>query len=250
MLRGLYTAATGMATQRSKMDVVSNNIVNAQTAGFKKDNVISSSFESVMLEELVDSNVIGTASEVGPYSFGTHVDSVYTDFTQGSLESTERQSDLAIYGEGFFTVETPEGERYTRSGNFDVDSDGYLVTSDGCYVLGENGRIQVNPDDFSVTAEGIVISEGVPTDTLRIAGFLNSDSLRKQGDNLYYTGETPVPASNYSIVQGALEGSNVDIADEIVDMMTVYRTYEASQKILTMTDETLGLAVNSLGNLR
>lgn len=252
MLRGLYTAATGMATQRSRMDVVTNNIVNAQTTGFKKDDVMSSSFEKVMLDETGDPSVLSTANEVGPYSFGTYVNQAYTDFSDGSPEQTDRNCDLAISGDGFFAVQTPQGERYTRAGNFEVDSQGYLVTSDGYSVLGGNGPIKVGSEDFSVDSEGNVTAGGSRAGTLRIVSFADTGALRKQGDNLYYAngGGTPAAAKGYRILQGYQESSNVDIADEMVDMMTIYRAYEANQKVLSMTDETLGLAVNNLGSLR
>lgn len=252
MLRGLYTAATGMATQRSRMDVVTNNIVNAQTTGFKKDDVMSASFKKVMLNELEDPDVLRTVNEVGPYSFGTHVDKVYTNFSDGSPEQTDRSCDLAISGNGLFAVQTPQGERYTRSGNFEVDTDGYLTTPDGNYVLGNKGRIKVGSENFSVDSQGNVSVGGSQTDTLRVVGFADTNSLRKQGDNLYYAygGAAPAAATGYKVLQGYKESSNVDIADEMVNMMTVYRAYEANQKVLSMTDETLGLAANNLGRLR
>lgn len=252
MLRGLYTAATGMAVQRAKMDVLTNNIVNISTAGYKKDALLSSSFEEVLLERINDPYVMNTSREVGPYSFGTHVDEIYTDFTVGSIESTGAQTDLTISGEGFFVIGTPDGERYTRAGDFSVNAQGDIVTTGGFYVLGESGRINVGAGTFKVDSEGNVIVNEEIRDKLRIVMFEDTAGLRKQGDNLYYAinGEIPRDTVNFTVMQGYLEGSNVDIATEMVDMITVYRTYEANQKILTMTDETLGLAVNKIGSLR
>lgn len=252
MLRGLYTAATGMTVQRAKMDVLTNNIVNASTTGFKKDALLSSTFSEVLIERINDPYVVNTSEEVGPYSFGTHIDEVYTDFMQGSIESTDAQTDLAISGDGFFVVDTPGGVRYTRAGNFSVSQQGYLVTNDGYNVLGENGRINVGSGDFSVDSEGNVAVDGEVRDALSIVQFDEVAGLRKQGGSLYYAfnGEVPTAAENSTVMQRYLESSNVDIATEMIDMITVYRTYEASQKILTMTDETLGLAVNDLGSLR
>ncbi len=252
MLRGLYTAATGMTVQRNKMDVLTNNIVNASTTGYKKDTLISSSFAEVLIERINDPYVISTSEEVGPYSFGTHIDEIYTDYSPGNIESTGTQTDLAISGDGFFTVETPDGERYTRSGNFTVNQQGYLVTCGGYYVLGENGPISVGSGAFAVDGEGNITIDGEARGALRIVQFEETANLRKQGENLYYTlnGETPTDAVSCQVMQGQLESSNVDIADEMTDMIMVYRTYEANQKILTMTDETLGLAVNDLGSLR
>lgn len=252
MLRGLYTAATGMTVQRLKMDVLTNNIVNADTTGFKRDALVSSSFETVLLERLNDPGTVNSSREVGPYSFGTHIDQVVTDLSQGSMESTGLSTDLAVSGDGFFAVETSAGERYTRCGSFHVNAEGYLTTADGYYVLGSRGRVRVGSAEFNVDTQGNVTTSGAVLDTLRVVSFQRPGDLRKQGDSLYYstTGEIPSGAENCAVLQGYLESSNVDIASAIVDMMSVYRAYEASAKILTMTDETLGLAVNNLGRLR
>ncbi len=252
MLRGLYSAATGMTVQRGKMDVLTNNVVNATTTGYKKDGLVSSSFEEVLIDRINDPYVINQGTGVGPYSFGTHIDEIHTDFTQGDLEFVVTQTSFALSGDGFFAVETPDDERYTRAGNFTVNAEGYLVTGEGHYVLGENGRIRVGAGDFAVDLKGNITANGWAIDSMRLVRFENTNDLRKQGDSLYYSfsGEAPLAAENCTVRQGFLESSNVDVATEMVNMITVYRTYEASQKILTMTDETLGLAVNKIGSLR
>jgi flagellar basal-body rod protein FlgF len=247
MIRGLYTAATGMTVQRNKMDVLTNNIVNAETTGYKKDTLINSSFDQVMLQRINDPNVsIYGPSDVGSYDYGTHVDELFTNYSQGTLEQTGKSTDLSIEGEGFFVVETSAGERYTRSGNFSVSADGYLVTESGEYVLGENGRIQVGGKDFTVAADGTVTNATGNVGKLRLVTFTDLSALRKQGSNLYYTygGAGSINAENAAIKQGCQESSNVDVTDSMVDMLTVYRNYEASQKIVGMTDDSLGLAVN------
>lgn len=251
MVRGLYTAATGMTVQRDKMDVLTNNLVNAETTGYKKDTLLTSTFVNVMLERINDPSVsILGGNDVGAYSFGTHVDELVTDFTQGSLEQTDRATDLAIVGEGFFVIETESGERYTRSGNFTVDSEGYLVTTDGNYVLGKKGRVHVGLSDFAVGADGTVSGESVALNKLRLVTIDDQTALRKEGNNLYsiYGDAEAIPTMEATVVQGAQESSNVDITDEMVDMLTVYRKYEANQKVVSMTNESLGLAVN-LGKL-
>jgi len=251
MIRGLYTAATGMMVQRSKMDVLTNNMVNAETAGYKNDTLVSSAFDSVMLQRIDDPNISVVGTDAGKYSFGTHVDELVTDFSQGPIEDTGRSTDLALAGDGFFAVETPDGERYTRAGNFTVNAQGYLVTEDGNFVLGKNGRIYVGSSDFSVSSDGTVTGSKAVTDQLRLVSFTDNGNLRKQGDNLYYAygGEQPAETDGCQVRQGAQESSNVEAADSMVDMLTIYRKYEACQKAVTMNDETLGLAVNKLGRL-
>jgi flagellar basal-body rod protein FlgF len=251
MVRGLYTAATGMMVQRNKMDVLTNNIVNAETTGFKEDTLVSSAFGTQMLELLNDPNASLVGGTVGGYNFGTHIQELYTDFTSGSFEQTDVNTDLAINGDGFFAVETPDGERLTRAGNFNVDSNGDLVTSDGNYVLGQNGHIHVGSDNFSVSEDGAVSVNGSTVDNLRLETVSDTSALRKQGDNLYYIygNSQPVAATGAKVLQGYQESSNVNVTDEMVDMTTLYRKYEANQKIVSMTDETIGLAVNKLGSL-
>jgi flagellar basal-body rod protein FlgF len=251
MVRGLYTAATGMAVQRNKMDVLTNNITNAETTGFKEDTLVSSAFSTKMLELLHDPNVTLVGSQVGGYNFGSHIQQLYTDFSNGSYEQTGTSTDLAIQGNGFFTVETSAGERLTQAGNFTVDSNGDLVTSDGNYVLGQNGHIHVGSSDFTVASDGTITQGGTTVDKLRLETVADTTTLRKQGDNLYYIygGGTAQTATGAKVLQGYKEGSNVNVADEMVDMLTLYRKYEANQKMVSMTDETVGLAVNKLGSV-
>ena len=251
MVRGLYTAATGMMVQRHNMDVLTNNLVNAETTGYKKDTLVTSAFTEVMLERINDPgiSILGT-TDVGTYNYGTRVDELFTDFTEGGYEETGESTDLAIVGNGFFVVNTEDGERYTRAGNFAVDEEGYLVTADGNYVLGEKGRIYVGTTDFSVSEDGTVAVGGVAADRLRLETFDDLTVLRKQGDNLYYAygGAAPVDAVNASVKQGVQESSNVNVSDEMVDMLTVYRKYEANQKVVSMTEDSMELAAN-LGKL-
>ncbi|MBE6913475.1 MAG: flagellar hook-basal body complex protein [Ruminococcaceae bacterium] len=251
MIRGLYTAATGMAVQREKMDIVTNNIVNAETTGYKADTMFTQNFNAVMLERINDPNVNIIGTDVGRYSFGSHITEKLTNFSQGSLEETNRPTDIAIDGEGFFVIETLDGERYTKAGNFTVNREGYLITQDGDYVLGDNGRIMVGAGDFRIDFNGNVTGDGVPVNSIRIVRAEDPTALRKQGDSLYYLyGGAAMVDDNASVVrQGFQENSNVNIADELVEMITLYREYEASQRAVIMNDETLGMAVNKLGRL-
>ena len=248
MVRGLYTAATGMNVQRNKMDVLTNNIVNAETTGYKTDGLITSTFDEVMLNRINDPSIsILGSNAVGGYTFGTHVDELITDFATGPLEQTDKNTDLALVGDGFFTIEMTGGQiRYTKSGNFSVNSEGFLVTQDGGYVLGQNGRVYAGSPEFSVSAAGEVTGNMAVPDILDIAAFEDAGVLRKEGNNLYsiYGDAAPGQPLDTTVRQGMLEGSNVSISDEMVDMISVYRKYEASQRIVNMTDKTLEKAVN------
>ncbi len=249
MLRSLYIAATGLMTQRSKMDVITNNITNADTTGYKTDRMISRSFEDMLLERMNDPAIINSRPDVGPLNTGTHIDEITIDFSSGSLEETGETTDLAIQGDGFFCVQASQGVRYTRSGNFYVNADGNLVTQEGYYVLGQDGgQIHVGTSDFTVNEDGSVWTDEGQVGSLRIVQFQDTAGLRKTGDNLYvsYNNEQPTLVEAPVVKQGYLESSNVDIATEMVEMLTTSRAYESNQKIITMVDDTLDQAVNEL----
>ena len=259
MVRGTYIAGTGMMLQRRQMEIITNNIANADTAGFKKEYLVSHSFDEVLVRRINDDrdqNILGMrfferAPGVGPLNLGTQVDQLYINFSDGSLDGTERSTDLALVGDAFFVMQTPEGERYTRSGAFYIDQLGYLVDGEGSLLLGENGPIYVGGIDFSVDQRGGVRVDDQLIAQIRVVSFEDNATLRKQGSNLYFSLAEPQAAANpYAIAQGFLENSNVEIGREMVDMLTVFRTYETNQRMLSMIDETVGKAVNEIGRLR
>ncbi len=249
MNRGLYTATTAMMSQRKRMDVVTNNLANAATAGFKEDTLLTRSFKDVLIERLNDPAIVGCPSEVGLYNAGTHIDMISTSFASGVLEETGRNADLALEGNGFFAVETPEGERYTRSGQFQVSAAGELVTQGGNRVLGANGPIRVDSTAFTIASDGTVQS-AAGADRIRLVSFADPGVLRKQGGGLYsaYGGE-PAPDTATKVRQGYLEGSNVDLAGQMVDMIEITRSHELNQRIVRMMDEKLGKSANDIGRL-
>lgn len=250
MLRSLYTAGTSMLVQRLKMDVISNNIANAETAGYKQDRLISRSFSDMLISRINDPNILYTRKEVGPHNTGIHVDEVFTDFDQGNMEPTRRLTDIALVGPGFYVVETPQGERYTRDGGFNIDGNGFLTTMDGHYVLGEGGRINVGQGVFSVDESGNVAVDDVIVNRIRVVDFANYETLRKEGSNLYTSTAGPQAAGGeVKLMQGFLEGSNVDIARTMTDMMEVNRAYETNQRMVKMIDESLSKTVNEVGRV-
>jgi flagellar basal-body rod protein FlgG len=244
-------AATGMLVQRKKMDVITNNITNVDTTGYKKDQLLSRSFKDMLISKIDDPAVVNYSTAIGSQNTGVHIDEVVTDFSSGSLEETGEMTDLAIQGDGFFTVSTKNGERYTRDGSFSVNSEGYLVTADGNYVLGTSGKIRVGTGKFTVSEQGVVSVNGTPAGKLKIVNFADTAGLRKEGSNLYANYSTSIVSSTgeTAVKQGCLEGSNVDIASEMVDMLSVSRMYETNQRMVKMLDESLDKAVNEVGRV-
>ncbi len=251
MIRSFYIAGTGMLTQRAKMDVVINNITNGDTIGYKGDKVLTRSFGDMMLDRLHDPD-FASRQYVGPQNTGLYVDELITDFEQGPIQTTNQATDMMIQGNGFFTVQTPQGIAYTRAGNFSTNAAGDLLTQEGYYVLGQGGgRINLGPggpDRMQVTADGTIYVDGQQRARLQVVDFQDRGVLRKQGNNLFAPlgNQAPQQAQNYNILQNAVEGSNVEMAAAVSDMLMTNRVYESSQRILRMTDESLSRTVNDI----
>lgn len=251
MVRGLYIAGTGMLVQRQRMNTISNNIANVETTGFKKDMLVSRSFKDMMIERINDPAVVNRTPLVGPLNTGVHIDENVTAFSASGMEETERYTDFALAGDAFFCVQTPDGERYTRAGDFVVTKDGYLVTNDGYYVMGMDDKpLQVGFNEFASDELGNLYVDGESAGRMKLVQFEDKLTLRKQGDNLYYTTtEQPTGATSPTLRQGFLENSNVDISREMVDMIEVYRTYEINQRVIKTIDESLQKTCNELGRV-
>ncbi|MFF2589996.1 flagellar hook-basal body protein [Peribacillus butanolivorans] len=279
MLRGFYTAASGMLTQQRRTEMLTNNMSNANTTGFKADQTSIRSFPEMLLSN-IDSKTIPTEnklsmskfSQVGSLSTGVYVQETNPLFTQGTLEETQLNTDLALADENLpinegtgrqgavlFTVQDGDGGlRYTRNGSFTLDGQGYLTTPNGYYVLDENNeRIHLDSDQFTVTENGVILEGNVQKARLGI-GFSDNPSaqLMKDGEGLYkVVNDDELPSAyagaevSFSTKQGFLEGSNVDQSRTMTEMMSSYRSFEASQKVLQAYDKSLDKAVNEVGKL-
>ena len=257
MVRGLYTAWTGMATEQKRLDVISNNLANSATVGYKKEGVTSQSFDEQLSIKIKDRSEPYTERKIGNMSLGVKIGEVYTDFNGGSLRETENTFDLAIDGEGFFKVAVTdkEGEthlRYTRAGSFHMTNDGYVVDSDGNHLQSEAGDVQVPVEagEILVDIDGRIYADGEPVDQIKLYDFEDKAYLKKYGEVMYepVEGATEMDAAGL-IRQGYTEQSNVNVVSEMVNMIAITRAYEANQKVIQSVDQTLDNAVNSVGRV-
>jgi flagellar basal-body rod protein FlgF len=259
MIRGLYGCGWSMLANSKKMDVISNNLANVNTNGFKKDLAVLKSFPE-LLTKCIKNNTEnkGSSNIVGTMSISSDIDEVFTYYNQGQLNNTENKLDFAIddTGDSFFTVliENPDGTRrirYTRDGAFNINQQNILVTKEGYPVLGEQGIITIQDKDFIVDEKGMIIQDSVITDRFSISSFTDTKTLLKVGSNMVeVSGDTEVKPFDGSVFQGCLELSNVNIIKEMVDMITVLRAYESNQKMIQIQDATLEKAVNEVGIVR
>ncbi len=277
MFRGLYTGASGMVAQMHRMDVLSNNLANVDLNGYKRDTSVHKAFPELLVRRMNDDGVykfpFGSADMapvVGKIGTGVEMNEAYTVFTQGALKETENSFDLALEGEGFFTVLTPEGERYTRNGSFTLGKEGLLVTKEGYPVLGSEGPIQIKENNFVVDEKGKVYVNSTfaddpqrlvaleenewenieLVDSLKIVDFDRSRFIKKQGGSLWRETVDSGPAAAIpeverpNVRQGFLEGSNVNPVTEMVRMIEVNRAYEANQKVVQSQDSLTGKLIN------
>lgn len=258
MLRGLYTAWTGMVNEQKRLDVISNNMANSNTVGYKDEKVASQAFDQVLGIKIRDGSQAYHNERIGSLSLGVKIGETYTDYSQGSIRQTGGTYDLALSGSGFFTMSVTDKAgvvhtRYTRDGRFMLTKEGLLVDSDGNPVQGEGGDIVIDPSSkrVSISNTGQIMADGELIDTLKIVDFADYDYLYKYGDTMY----EPVDGATFKdataeIIQGYTEQSNVNVVREMVDMITITRAYEANQKVIRSYDTMLDRSVNQVGNLK
>ena len=232
MIRGWYTGASGMNAQQNRLDAIANNLANVDTA----DVVSSKSFPELLLRRTNLDGIYHTtegsadaAPVIGKLGLGVETNENYIDFSQGSFKITNTKTDTALSGKGFYVIDTPLGERYTRNGDFFIGKEGILETKDGYPVLGEKGPIYVDDDKFMVNEDGIIAREdnGEEIDRFKVVRFDNERYLKKMGESMYATND---------IAGGYTETSNVNVVNEMVQMIEVNRAYEANQKTIQSED--------------
>ena len=266
MVKGLYTGYTGMVNEQKRMDVVANNLANAATTGYKKEGMVNQSFDHELAIKIKDTSTGRLPQRIGAISLGVKVGETYTNRDQGSYQLTDNPADLAISGNGFFAISFTGKDgatsiKYTRDGAFTVDNQGYFRTSDGDYLLDQNGAmnsdnnlanfVRVNPNqEFSINQQGYIFQNEQIVGQIGVVDVADYNYISKYGENLYDLVEGgQIVASDASIEQGCLEASNVNVIDEMVQMITVARAYEAGQKVIQTEDSTLDKAVNSVGRV-
>jgi flagellar basal-body rod protein FlgF len=232
------SAVIGLFRQQRRYELIANNLSNVQTPGFKKDAPV---FHQVFSEALNPSvTALSSDSEISQ-----------TLFSQGEIQRSGNLLDLAIEGEGFFKIKTPEGIRYSRNGNLRLTQEGVLVQSNGFPVLGKNGEITLKGSKVAVEKDGTIKVDGETQDQLALVTFADLKGLLKQGKSLFKleTEQEEKAAEGGQILQGAQEGSNVNSMEEMVQLIDALRSFEACHKVVQVQDEMNARAVNDLAKV-
>lgn len=256
MIRGLYTAASGMILNNQQSDSIQKNIENMRNPGYRSESERVTSFPRLLVSRVSNNGLDSQAGENAPLGImgtGVYADRKYYSGEPGDLRKTESMTDMALNSEGYFVIDTLEGERYTRNGHFQVDPTGMLRTAGGNLVLGENGPLGPLPADFTVNLDGTV--ENTETreviDRLRIMNIPAEDLQRDGLTDLFTSMEEPTAAvrEDIRIHQRFVEESNVDLDAQMVKMLQVTRSYSANQKVIQTNDSLLQKAVNEIGKV-
>lgn len=254
MYTGLYAAVSGSLAQEKRLTLLTNNLANANTVGFKADRPV---FE---VEPLPTVSYVTPASATTPESIiplnplqgrdsvQTQLRTVVTDFAQGNVQPTGNPLDLALEGRGFFAVQTPDGVAYTRQGTLSLNAEGTLVTHSGLPVLGESGPIRITGGPPEIRPSGQVVVNGTEVGRLRLVDFAQTSSLSKQGDVLFRPTDpnTPTTAATAVVRQGAIETANTEPVRLLVSVLETSRAYEAYQKVMQAFNDIAGRAVNDI----
>lgn len=271
MLRGLYGAAAGMIAQQQRQEMLTNNLANANTPGYKADQASLRAFPNMLIKAMDTQGPKGAqAPIIGELTTGVYLQERMPNFRQGDINETGNSTDIALLqgvlpegesgrpGALFYTIQSNDEILYSRNGNFTIDGAGFLTTTEGQYVLSTNGEpLQVGDENFTLDPNGtITSSDGAVIGQINLAYAEDPMLLVKEGDGLLrYTEEGELPTAignaeiNYQLQQGFIERSNVDASQTMTEMMSAYRSFEANQRILQAYDQSLDKAVNEVGRL-
>ena len=257
MVKGLYTAYTGLRHQQQKMDVISNNMANAATTGYKKEGTTAQAFDTMLMYKIKDMSTAADADLSGKANLGVKIGETYTDHSQGAFKLTSNPYDLALSGNGFFCVQFTDkagntSTKYTRDGSFTLKDDGYLTTKNGDYVLDANGsRIRLDTlHEAAIDQKGYITQNGRIVAQIGLQDFADYNYLKHYGENYY----EPVEGATYTtstaqMFEGYLEASNVQVVSEMVSLISVTRAYESNQKMMQTIDRTLEIDSTQLGRV-
>lgn len=235
---------SGQLANYQAMDIIANNLANMSTAGFKRE---APQFEQYMAQLQADPGQPSPA----PLSF-VQSNGILRDLSEGPLQKTGNPFDLAISGKGYFQVQTPNGPRFTRDGHFSLNQDGVIVDGSGYPLIGDGGPITVTADDGSVNIgpDGTVSGKQGQIGTVKLVDFTNPGAMTKEGDGLYTTTEQPQPASSGTILQGMIEGSNVQPLAEMSRMIEIMRAYQANAALTQSQQQLMTSSIDKLGTIQ
>ena len=249
MSRGFYALTSGMLTQQRKIDISGNNLANINTAGYKKEQAVTSNFGNLLINKYKQNGIIEEATPINGVSAIRAIIENNTIHSQGALEETGNITDFAIMGAGFFAVDSGGQILFTRNGSFNIDEEGYLELKDIGRVQGEFGDIYVGGDKFDFFSDGSIIIEGEEADKIAVYDFLDYNSLNKFKEGMFLSEQEPELVEYPSISHKTIERSNVDITEELTNMLSSQRALQTAAQAFKIYDMINDKAVNEIGKI-
>ncbi|MFO7985595.1 MAG: flagellar basal-body rod protein FlgF [Desulfatiglandaceae bacterium] len=245
MSQALFSVASGAGSHEKRLDILANNLSNFNTAGYKQDRLI------FRIPENAEETAQGIQTQDFLYSPPPLPAGTTIDFSQGDLQHTQNPLNVALSGQGFFCIETPDGRQYTRKGSLALNEDGVLGTKEGYPVLGDSGEIKISGQDMRIDENGDVYADGSRVGSIKVVEFSNPHLLRKVGDTLYKApaGSNEVATEGTLVKQGFLEGSNVNPVRAMTEMIDIMRGYESYQKVIQFLDGIARKSISEVGKL-
>ncbi len=253
LYEGMQKAVESMSYLVKMQEIMTNNLANASTTGYKQDVTVVGNFGDLLKKNMGNIELTGmdNSAEVVVNDNPSLAVKKTTSFAKGNLARTDIEFDFALDGNGFFVVSTPNGVRYTRNGSFTVDGEGILKTKDGSIVLGQNGPIKIQGNKFEVKEDGTILVNNKVVDKMMIVDFQDYGALVKEGATHFkLSRDTDIIKPNTRVLQGFLETSNVNPIKEMVNMVNVLRSFEMSQKILQSQDEQMKKHIEQVSRMR
>lgn len=252
MDRGSYAAAAGMFSGQKAINVLANNVANVTTAGYKSQSTAQSTFAEYMVSR-ISTNARIAEADIGPGAYITVNDEQFTDFTQGVYETTDRSVDMAIQGQGFFVIQNANfGQVLTRNGQFELNEQGFLTLPGVGQVLNNGGQpIQLAGSDFTVSPNGAIIQNGAEVAILNISTVANGADLTQVGEGYFQApnGFQAAQVGTFSLLQGTLEKSNVDMTEQMSDMIAMQNNFTSCTQMLKIFDKISEIASNTIGRV-
>lgn len=237
MDRGIYPIVAGAVAQERRLDMVTGNLANVQTAAYKREKAI---FKTLL------ANTVAGGDKKSADKLYPQMTTTFIDWKEGTLRPTGNQLDMALNGEGFFELQTPGGSQYTRNGNFTLNEQRQLATRDGALVMGQGGPLQIPVGKITVDERGEIKVNDTTVGTVKIVKFDDLATAVKNGDRFSTGGETS-PAPRTQVVHESLEESNVNAVEEFTTLMEINRQYEAAQKVVQVMDDVARQAASEIG---
>lgn len=255
MDRSINNLGSSLKFLQEKLNIISNNLANTDTIGYKKDTVIGKGFDNILASKIQDQLTVTGAEQIEPsaleeYTPGVYAERIYTSLLKGNIQQTGDYADIAFSGDGFLVVGDDNSKIYLSCASTDIDEEGFLIATGRGRIQGLNGDMRVGFEGYTIEQNGFVLVNGEVVDVVKVVDFTDKSAVSKNSDgDFIVANDNIVDKEDFLILPGHLEASNVNTVAEITELIEVARRFETNQRTLQILDELYGIAINNVGRL-